>query len=64
LYLWSSWTSCITDPIIHIICQLGSVPSVWTLGTPGILCSTPSCIKGYNNCVSSLRNVNLLSLTL
>jgi hypothetical protein len=30
LYLWSSWTRCIKDPIIHRICQLGSVPSVWT----------------------------------
>ena len=38
LYLWNSWTSCINDPIIHRICQLGLVPSVWTLGTPEILC--------------------------
>jgi hypothetical protein len=64
LYLWSSWTSCIKDPIIHRICQLGSVPSVWTLGTPDILCSTTSCKKGYNKCVSSLQNINLSSLKL
>jgi hypothetical protein len=40
------------------------VPSVWTLGTPEILCSTTSCKKGYNNCVSSLQSINLLSLKL
>jgi hypothetical protein len=50
LYLWNSWTSCNNDPITHRICQLGLVPSVWTLGTPEILCSTTSCKKGYNNC--------------
>ena len=68
---WLCWicavvepAAIIKDPSIHRICQLGSVPSVWTLGTPEILCSTTSCKKGYNNCVSSLQSINLLSLKL